>query len=601
MPKSLILLFLLIVTSHVWSAPMQLITNIDNRQTTSLNGHWRIIIDPYENGYYDYRYQPMANGYFKNQKPVDKTDRVEYDFDTSETLLVPGDWNTQQEKLFLYEGTIWYKKSFDYPIKKDRRVFVYFGAANYQAIVYLNGEKLGEHVGGFTPFNFEITDLLKEKDNFLIVKVDNKRLREGVPTVNTDWFNYGGLTRRVCLVEVPTTFIQDYFIQLKKDSPKEISGWIQLNGNKPAQTVQINIPDAKIKHTVKTNEKGTATFTLNVGKIKLWSVEQPHLYQVEIQTETDKLLDQIGFRTIETRGQDILLNGKSIFLRGICIHEEAPLRTGRCFDPADARTLLGWAKELGCNFVRLAHYPHNEYMTREADKMGLLVWSEIPVYWTILWDNETTFQNAANQLSENITRDKNRASVILWSLANETPISDARLQFLKRLAEKARALDPTRLLTAAMERHYTDPTTQMIDDPFGAYLDVLGCNEYLGWYDGLPEKASQIQWKTSYNKPLIMSEFGGGALYGHHGDELTRWTEEYQENLYRQQVGMLKKIPFLRGTTPWILMDFRSPRRPLPDIQDFWNRKGLISERGQKKKAFWIMQQFYQEVQEKYK
>src|SRR5712692_3688574 len=155
------------------------------------------------------------------------------------------------------------------------------------------------------------------------------------------------------------------------------------------------------------------------------------------------------------------------------------------------------------------------------------------------------------------------------------------------------------MISAAMERHYlNDTTTQMIDDPLREYLDVLGCNEYVGWYDGLPEKADRVEWRTTYQKPLIMSEFGGSALYGRHGDALTRWTEEYQENLYQHQVNMLKRISFLRGTSPWILMDFRSPRRLLPGIQDFYNRKGLISNRGEKKKAFYVMQKYYREMRQ---
>jgi beta-glucuronidase len=148
-----------------------------------------------------------------------------------------------------------------------------------------------------------------------------------------------------------------------------------------------------------------------------------------------------------------------------------------------------------------------------------------------------------------------------------------------------------------MERHYIDDNTLMIDDPLGEDLDVLGCNEYVGWYDGLPEKADRIEWKTKYQKPLIMSEFGGDAPFGRHGDVLARWTEEYQENLYEHQLKMLKRISFLRGTTPWILMDFRSPRRPLTGIQDFYNRKGLISARGERKKAFYVMQKYYRELQ----
>ena len=211
-------------------------------------------------------------------------------------------------------------------------------------------------------------------------------------------------------------------------------------------------------------------------------------------------------------------------------------------------------------------------------------------------ENPATFENAQNQLSEMIARDHNRAAIVIWSMANETPLGNARLQFLKRLVAYTRSLDPTRLVSAAMERHYLDEKTQMIDDPLGEFVDVLGCNEYVGWYDGLPEKADGLEWKTAHQKPLIMSEFGGEAPYGNHGDAATRWTEEFQENLYQHQVSMLRKISFLRGTSPWILMDFRSPRRPLPGIQDFYNRKGLISDRGEKKKAFYVMQRFYQEL-----
>ena len=597
--KSLVLLIgLLAFIPSVRAQQIGLITNTDGRKTISLDGRWQTIIDPYETGYYDYRYQPSANGYFKDAKPKSKSDLIEYDFDTSESLKVPGDWNTQAERLLFYEGTIWYKKSFDYQRKENTRLFVYFGAANYIADVYLNGEKLGRHEGGFTPFNFEITKLVRDTGNFLIVKVDNQRRRDAVPTLITDWWNYGGLTRQVKLIETPATFVQDYFIQLQKGSRERIAGWVKLNGSRLDQKVTVRIPEARISKSFTTDANGSAQITFD-AELTLWSPDNPKLYDVVIEAETDQVQEQIGFRTIETRGTDILLNGQPIFLRGICIHEEAPFRGGRAYSREDAMTLLGWAKELGANFVRLAHYPHNEFMLREADRLGIMVWSEIPVYWTILWENPATLDNARNQLSEMITRDKNRAAVIVWSMANETPLSNARLSFLKNLIEHARSLDHSRLISAAMERHYVDhiaETTQMIDDPLGEYLDVLGCNEYVGWYDGLPEKADRMEWKTKYQKPLIMSEFGAEAPYGNHGDPLTRWTEEYQENAYQHQVSMLKRISFLRGTCPWILMDFRSPRRPLPGIQDFHNRKGLISDRGEKKKAFFVMQRYYQEI-----
>lgn len=592
--KALILLSLLVLVPCVL-AQDGLITNTDGRKTISLNGNWQMIVDPYESGFYDYRYQPSNNGYFKNAKPKSKSELIEYDFDKSEMLKVPGDWNTQSDQLFFYEGTVWYKKSFDYQRKPNTRVFVYFGAANYFADVYLNGEKIGQHEGGFTPFNFEITNRLKETDNFLVVKVDNKRRRDAVPTLMTDWWNYGGLTRDVKLIETPQTFVNDYMIQLRPGSRDRVSGWVKLGGERLNQKVTIRIPEAGVNRSFTTNAAGIATIDFTAD-LKLWYPESPKLYDVFIEAETDRVREQIGFRSIETRGTDILLNGRPVFLRGVCIHEEAPLRGGRGYSREDAVTLLSWAKELGANFVRLAHYPHNEYMVREADRMGIMVWSEIPVYWTIQWENAETLKNARNQLQEMIARDKNRAAVVIWSVANETPLSDARLTFLKNLIALARQQDPTRLLSAAMERHYLNPTTQMIDDPLGEFLDVLGCNEYVGWYDGLPEKADGLEWKSKYQKPLVMSEFGGDALFNHHGDSLTRWTEEYQESIYQHQIGMLKKIPFLRGTSPWILTDFRSPRRPLPGIQDFWNRKGLISDRGEKKKAFYVLQGWYREM-----
>ncbi|MGK7391402.1 MAG: glycoside hydrolase family 2 protein [Candidatus Cyclobacteriaceae bacterium M2_1C_046] len=601
----IILLFFLVPHS-LYS--QTLLINAYNRTTQSLNGEWRYIVDPYENGYYNYRYEPFdemryinKNAYYLNSQPANKSELIEYDFDNSEKIIVPGDWNSQKEKLFYYEGTVWYKKSFDHKkSKENNRVFIYFDAVNYQADVYLNGKKLGRHIGGFTPFNFEITELLKEKDNFLILKVDNKRKKEGVPTLNTDWWNYGGITRDVRLIETSANFINDYFIQLDPKNKDRIKGFISLDGADVARKkVTIKIPQLKLEEVITTDEKGKAAFNINPRKINYWSFDDPYLYDVIVEAGDDLIIDQIGFRAIETKNQDILLNGKPVFLRGISIHEESPFRGGRGYTEADASQLLTWAKELGCNFVRLAHYPHNEHMVRLADQMGMLVWEEIPVYWTIEWENMSTYLNAENQLTELINRDKNRASVIIWSMANETPTSEARNDFLKKLAAKTRSMDDTRLISAALEQsHYEDNSSiRTINDPFSEVVDVLSFNQYIGWYDGIPEKAKQISWKITQNKPVIISEFGAGAKYGRYGDKTERWTEDYQAWLYEETIKMISQIEQLRGVTPWILMDFRSPRRPLPEIQDGWNRKGLISEDGNKKKAFFVLQNYYKEKQ----
>lgn len=577
-----------------------LIANVRARQVTSLNGEWRTIVDPYESGYYTHHRRLQAGGGFAaNRKPRDKSERIEYDFDASELLTVPGDWNSQREDLFLYEGTIWYKRDFDYDLALGHRLFVYFGGANYEARAWLNGQELGVHEGGFTPFNFEVTENVQRTGNFLIVKVDNQRRREAVPTLTTDWWNYGGLTRDVMLVEVPATFMRDYAIQLDPNDPGQVVGWVQLDGPDTQQRVVVRIREADVEVEVRTDSEGFAEVRFSAD-LQRWSPENPQLYNVELVAETDRVAERIGFRTIQTSGHGIVLNGEPVFLRGVSIHEQAPAGDRRAFSEEDARTLLRWGQELGCNFVRLAHYPHNDYMARLADELGLMVWAEIPVYWTIAFEERATLANAKRQLAELISRDKNRASVVLWSMGNETPLGEERLQFLIALADTARSLDATRLLTAALVSHYAGRDTIVIDDPFGAYLDVVGVNEYVGWYDGLADKADRLTWQSIYDKPLIMSEFGAGALQGLHGDSLTRWTEEFQANVYRHQVEMLKRIPFLRGTTPWILTDFRSPRRPLPGIQDFWNRKGLISDKGVRKQAFHVLREFYEVVREEY-
>ena len=601
-PIILCLLYLFLATPTF--SQEALIINAYNRPSTTLNGYWKYIIDPYENGYYNYRYEPFdqqefpwASAFFLDSKPKSPSDLLEYDFALSDSMLVPGDWNSQKKELLYYEGTLWYKQSFDYSLaREDNRLFIYFEACNYKTEVYFNGQKLGTHLGGFTPFNFEITQLVKDKDNFLIVKVDNKRLKEGVPTLNTDWWNYGGLTRDVKVIETAPNFIRDYFIQLSPENDKKIKGYVQLDGQNIRQKqIQLSIPELNINKELKTDDAGYVAFEIAVENIQHWSIENPLLYEVTLSTNEEKLKDQIGFRSIETKGAQILLNQKPIYLKGISIHEESPLRGGRGYSKEDAEQLLDWVQELGCNYIRLAHYPHNEHMLRLADQKGILVWEENPVYWTISWNNKATYQNAENQLSELISRDKNRASVIIWSMANETPNVPARNEFLTKLAKYTKAKDPTRLISAALEQknYQNNPSIRTIDDPFAEIVDVLSFNQYIGWYDGLPEKCATISWHITQDKPLVISEFGAGAKQGLHGDKNVRWTEEFQEDLYIQTLKMIDKVEKVQGMSPWILVDFRSPRRVLPKIQDGWNRKGIIAEDGKKKKAFFILQQFY--------
>ena len=585
--KRCLVVLLLVGCSYASPGPSTLIANVSARTTISLNGSWRVIVDPFENG---------RSGFFRDAKAKDKSDLVEYSFDASPVMNVPGDWNTQREQLMFYEGPVWYRRAFGYHKREGIRTFVYFAAVNYKATVYLNGEKLGEHEGGFTPFNFECGSQLRDGENSLVVEVNNARRADAVPAARFDWWNYGGITRDVMLIELPPTFIQDYSVQADRGAQDEISGWVQVNGASAGQKIGLQIAEAGVHENLTTDAKGYSAFRFH-AKVDRWSPENPKLYDVVFSGAGDTVRDQIGFRTIEVQGSKILLNGKPIFLRGISMHEEAPFREGRAFSTDDAETLFGWAKELGCNFVRLAHYPHNENEIRLADRMGLMVWSEIPVYWDIDWTNPATLANAENQLRDMIARDHNRAAVILWSMSNETPVKPERLTFIKQLAQDAREMDSTRLITSALNHvdgSGTEPRT--LSDPLGDALDVIGLNEYLGWYWGRPEDADKLEWKSSFNKPLIVSEFGGGAVAGRHGDPAERWTEEYQDTLFQHQLAMVQRMANLAGLTPWVLMDFRSPLRMLPGVQDYHNRKGVISNRGQKKLAFYTLQKFYAKI-----
>lgn len=575
-------------------APIVL-TGADRRPAVSLDGPWAAIVDPYFSGLFSFHHEERKDGWFLNRKakPGDPFP-TEYNFATAAKLKVPADWNSQRASLLYYEGPVWYERDFTYEPRPHTRVFLHVGAANYRSWFWVNGKKVCEHEGGFTSFNCEVTSALHPGGNFVVAAVDSTRLEDGVPGLESDWWNYGGLHRSVSLIQVPDAFIDQYDLHLRRGGGSVIEGWVHVLGGRPGASVTVAIPALDAKASATLGGDGRAAIHMPVTNLERWSPQTPKLYNVLIDAGQDSIDDLIGFRSIETRGTEMLLNGKPIFLRGVSMQAEAPYRLGRANTPKDAEILLGWAKELGCNYVRLAHYPYDESMLRAADRMGLLVWSEIPVYWALDFNNRKVLAKAEQQLDEEIGTSRNHASIILWSMANETPDTPARTQFIETLAARARQLDPTRLITAALLVR-GEGNTKIIDDPLGKALDVIGFNEYIGWYEGTPASADNTQWSVAYQKPLIVSEFGGAAKAGLHGTPETRWTEEYQAAIYRHQLPMLNRIAQLRGISPWVLMDFRSPNRPLAGIQDEFNRKGLISDQGQKKQAFFVLQKAYQE------
>ncbi len=586
--------------------PSPVLTNADSRTGIDLSGPWHYSIDPYRDGLAGFHGGAAGAGH-RRYDDLDVADAMrkdpnalyEYDMQRSPVAKLPGSWITHDRTLRHYDGLMWYQRMFDAAPRPDERAFLRFGAANYTARVYLNGTFAGMHEGGSTPFAFEVTKILRSGRNQITVGVDSTRTADSVPPPATDWETYGGITRPIRLVLTPTTFVDDFWIRLTRNG--RIAATVRLNGAQASdQPLHVAIPAIGFSLDGKTDADGAWSGEAAApASLHLWSPEQPTLYDVQVTAGADVLHDRVGFRTIAVRGEDILLNGRPIFLRGISLHEEEfGENPARDITPEAARALLATAKSLNANYVRLAHYPHSEITTRMADELGLLVWSEIPVYWLVNFANPATLITARRMLAENILRDRNRASIILWSVGNETPQSEVRLTFLSQLVDDVRALDDTRLVSAALFARRVERgghPEMLIDDPLVSRLDVMAVNTYNGWYTSDPlSSLPSIAWRSDYDKPLILSEFGAEALAGYYDPrQLHKFSEEFQAEYYRQTLAMTDKIPFLRGMSPWILKDFRSPRRQNPIYQQGWNRKGLVSEIGQRKEAFGVLAEHY--------
>ena len=579
-----------------------LLVGVDHRTVTSLDGPWHYLVDPPPSrALYKANGEIRDDGYARNTHPNISSGphNDEYDFATAPVMHIPGDWNTQDPTLFRYEGVVWFERDFDVQHTASMRTFIHIGAANYLSHVWVNGQRICDHEGGFTPFDCEATGALHPGNNSVVIAVDSTRHGDDLPSVSYDWFNYGGITRDVSLVRLPAQFIDDYDVHLdhkpsfEASDARDISGYVHVEGAAANTPVHISIAEAGIETTARTDQNGRAEFHARAGSLLLWAPGHPKLYKVALSSGDDRITDDIGFRDVRVAGLKILLNGQPVFLRGVNEHAEAPLRTGRTNTDTDVATVFGYLRDLHANFVRLAHYPHDERMERQADRDGVMIWSEIPLWQQISWDKPEVYAKASAVLGEMIRRDRNKASVILWSVSNETSRSAARNQFLTGLVTQARKLDSTRLITSALFAPRMNGTKLVEDDPFMAALDVVGQNEYIGWYGGKPEDADAAEW-TFPQKPVIMSEFGAEAKYGDHGRPADRWTEEQQADVYKHQLVMISKIPQVCGMTPWVLTDFRSPGRNIPRLQDGFNRKGLISEDGHRKQAFFVLQHYYE-------
>ena len=631
----------------VYPSSDHLIGWIDSRQIQSLNGEWSYIVDPMNNGLPE---SSFFGGFPKNKIQKTGMELIEYNFETASKIQIPGAWNAIDERLFFYRGPVWLYKKFNYSPKKEALTHLYIEGSNFTTKIFLNGSIVGEFEGGYVPFNFNISKYLKEGENILLVQTDNTLNESSVPTQKTDWWPWGGIVGDVYVVETPKQFIQNAYLQLNPDDFSEVLFKLKMNKESSGHIIKLEIPELQFMAEYKTNSFGAISENIKINP-QLWSPLSPKLYEVKISSEAETISDKIGFRSIQTKGQKIYLNNSEIQFKGIAMHSEPIGIPGPAFSKEHFQKLLLTAKDLNINFIRAAHYPYTRHLAKVADQLGLMLWEEVPVYWNIDWDNSNTLNIAKNQIKRLVQRDQNRASVVVWSVANETPLSSSRMKFLKALLAEIEINDSSRLSTAALlsgseeqfrslvlvlalqgaKSQWVSPKEKAIfqlildqanipidselsfslsiDDPLGESVDLISYNEYFGWYyvtfftdqmmisEGTLRKLMfevmpDIKISSSFDKPIHISEFGAGAKYGNHTNKI--WSEEYQANLYKHQLEMLSNNPQIQGISPWVFKDFRAMLRPLPGIQDFYNRKGLIDESGNKKEAFKVLADFYE-------
>ncbi len=563
------------------------------RQMHDLSGFWRVHFDPDESG-------SFASG-----------------FDGGEIAAVPASWNDQFNERRDYFGIAWYQTSFSLPWGwRGQRMFVRFNSVNYLAEVWLNGQRLGAHEGGHLPFAFDITEIVRDADNLLVVRVDGGLAPDRVPPgklagqpgisfgradfpdTSFDFFPYCGIQRPVLLYTTP------------QDSITDVGVMTEIDGANGVVSVRIGATDDALAARITLSGHGAALSTeaqsgaaaLTVPGAALWSPETPNLYQLAVELlrgaeVVDRYTLDIGIRTIRVDGDRLLLNGQPVFLRGFGRHEDFPV-VGKGLLPALIVKDYGLMRWIGANSFRTSHYPYSEQMVQLADQLGFLIIDETPAVGLFFSDPGLEKRNALCQqyIRELIDRDKNSPSVILWSLANEPhtarpearqayqaqdfiildqPSREAAVAAFKAQAELARALDPTRPVTIVSHEGATEEAWR--------FVDVISLNRYYGWYSeagqidvGVARLSREIDLvHERYPGPFILSEFGTDTIPGHHAEPPEMFSEEYQAEFLEKYIAMLERKPFVVGAHIWNLCDFKTAQGVIR--MGAYNYKGVFT------------------------
>lgn len=548
------------------------------RNVELLDGNWQFCIDPQRKG--------IEEEWFKSfpKKGMD--------------MVVPSCWNNTLG-LYDYEGLAWYATTFE---MKSSAAYIKFHGVTGLTKVYVDGILLGMHYGGFTGFGFNIQ--AKPGEHTLVVAVDNTHNTDDtIPLSKVDWFHYGGITRSIELIHIDAAWISDCQISYKlsdnlKNATLNITAAIQApNETLYNQAVRIYIDNQPICSKILDLHKNTSvTFdNIELKNIRLWDVDEPNLYYVRIETDTDDIVERIGFREVKTQGRKILLNNKELFLKGINRHEEHP-DWGFSVPFHLMKKDMDIIKMAGCNAIRGSHYPNAEIFLDLCDQEGILFWEEIPM-WGFREKslaNPIVVERGLTMLEEMVLRDFHHPSILIWGMHNEVDThTDAAINITRAFSEKVRSLDSSRLLTYA--------THEPFEDLCYKFGDLACINQYIGWYSSdlsqwpqfLAKLKERLENEGLQDMPIIISEFGAGGIYGDCTFESPKWTENYQAKYLAESLHAFLEDKDICGTYIWQYCDIRTAKEMEMGRPRSFNNKGIVNEYRKPKMAYWTVKEIY--------
>ena len=585
--------------------PLSSVTNIMNlhqmsakREKLNLCGEWKFLPDPLGEG--------EAKSFYKPS----------FDASSWQQADVPASLERTLPALAGYEGAAWYRKDVTVPLEwQSLRVIISLEGANYRSTVWINGVEVGRNDDGFLPFEFEVHELLKfGKINSLVVRVDNYRRPEDVPGLQCGWRPHGGVLRELALVACSRSYIQSFRVEANPHVEGGLfQAVIRLALEKADEAdLQFRLSIADNANSKRAQFTAVASASVNIAGIvsgvKWWSPDHPHLYRATIELcDGEEIIDdcelRIGFRSIAAQGNQLLLNGAPIFLSGFNRHEDSP-HTDSSPDPALTLQDLNHMKQIGCNVVRLCHYPHHPRTLDMCDELGLLVMAEIPLYW---WngcregdDNFTLKKQAARcQLERMIERDFNHPSIVIWSVSNETAEElEEVVSGNSELVNLCKALDATRPATHVSNR-WTKHTHFEEDD----LICVNGYPTYncaAGRKHGVDPLTFGHQWwhdklrqlHACYpDKPILISEFGYPAFEGVTDGSLgaTAQAEAIRSEYFAFD------LPYVCGTIVWCYADHAWPEGML--INGVWTSPyGVMSRERCPKPALAVLEKLFRGI-----